>query len=125
MKTIAGVVESADTTDLGSVARQKGYESSSLSPGIGYHGRSTDMNNDAIFNLSREIVGDAWELQNLIEDANDAVGELDYEATEEEDKAKVNRIYRVVSKIEDIAHGILNSIDNRVPEGYIDPKSEE
>lgn len=83
------------------------------------------MDNDAIFNLSREIVGDAWELQNLIEDANDAVGELDYEATEEEDKAKVNRIYRVVSKIEDIAHGILNTIDNRVPEGYIDPKSEE
>lgn len=83
------------------------------------------MDNDAIFNLSREIVGGAWELQTLIEDANDAVGELDYEATEEEDKAKVNRIYRVVSKIEDIAHGILNTIDNRVPEGYIDPKSEE
>lgn len=83
------------------------------------------MDGVAIFNLSREIVGDAWELQSLIEDANDAVGELDYEATEEEDKAKVNRIYRVVSKIEDTAHNILNTIDNRVPEGYIDPKSEE
>lgn len=83
------------------------------------------MDNDAIFKLRNEIDGDVWELQNLTDDANDAVGELDYEATEEEDKAKVNRIYRVVSKIEDIAHGILNTIDNRVPEGYIDPKSEE
>lgn len=83
------------------------------------------MDGVAIFNLSREIVGDAWELQSLIEDANDAVYELDHEATEEEDKAKVNRIYRIVSKIEDIAHGILNTIDSRVPEGYIDQKSEE
>ena len=83
------------------------------------------MDNDVIFKLRNEIDGDVWELQNLTDDANDAVGELDYEATEEEDKAKVNRIYRVVAKIEDIAHGILNSIDNQVPEGYIDPKSEE
>lgn len=83
------------------------------------------MDNDVIFKLRNEIDGDVWELQNLTDDTNDAVGELDYEATEEEDKAKVNRIYRVVSKIEDIAHGILNTIDNRVPESYIDPKSEE
>ena len=83
------------------------------------------MDNDVIFKLRNEIDGDVWELRNLTDDANDAVGELDYEATEEEDKAKVNRIYRVVSKIEDIAHGILNTIDDRVPEGYIDPKSEE
>lgn len=83
------------------------------------------MDNDVIFKLRNEIDGDVWELQYLADDANDAVGELDYEATEEEDKAKVNRIYRVVSKIEDIAHGILNTIDSRVPEGYIDPQSEE
>ena len=59
------------------------------------------MDESEIFDLSRNIVGDTWELQILIEDANEAVGELDYQLSEEEHQANVNRIYRAVSSIEE------------------------
>ena len=77
------------------------------------------MDEQGIFDLSRNIMGDAWELQILIEDANEAVGELDYEATHDEYKTLVNRIYRAVSDLEETARRMRSEIETRVPEGYL------
>lgn len=77
------------------------------------------MDEQGIFDLRRNIMGDAWEMQILIEDANEAVGELDYEATHEEYKNLVNRIYRAASGIREAARRICSEIEKRAPEGYL------
>ena len=78
------------------------------------------MNEDDIFDLSREIMGDIWLMQSHISDANDAAGELDYESTDAEYKKLVNKIHKAVSEIETAARNILDEINKRAPEGYLE-----
>lgn len=82
------------------------------------------MNEDEIFDLSRNIMGDIWLIQNQIGEADTAVGELEYEAAEEENRKHVNKAYRAVYQIEKTARSILNEIEQRAPEGYLEKEEE-